>query len=510
MTLAAEPAAVLADVGHSPRTGRPLAAVRHSTPAEVDATVRAAAVAADGVATAAPARRRTWLGAAADALDRHAGELVTLADEETALGTTRLTGEVARMTGQLRFYADVAVEGSYLDATLDRTGVGPLGRVQVPLGPVAVFGAGNFPFAFGVLGNDTASALAAGCPVVVKAHPAHPALSRRLVEIATAALVEAGAPEGVLGRVVGLEAGAALVRHPDVAAVAFTGSQRGGMALWRLANQREAVVPVYAEMGTVNPVVVTPAAADRLDAIASGFVASFTLGDGQFCTKPGLLLGPAGTADAVAAALRAAAPQPVLLTADIAASAAAGLRRLQEAGATLVARVGGGGPGWAAAAAVLRAPLASLVPGSDLLEECFGPVALVAEYDHLDAALRTVDGLQGALAASVFVGDPDPDAARVLARLQRKVGRVVVDDWPTGVVFTWAQHHGGPWPATSDAQATSVGAAALGRFVRPVAYQGLPDALLPPPLAPDNPWRLPRRVDGVLCVPEAVGADGSP
>jgi NADP-dependent aldehyde dehydrogenase len=291
------------------------------------------------------------------------------------------------------------------------------------------------------------------------------------------------------------------VRHPDVAAVAFTGSQRGGMALWRLAGERDVVVPVYAEMGTVNPVVVTPAAADRLDDIATGFVESFTLGAGQFCTKPGLLLGPAGTVDAVAAALRAAAPAPVLLTADIAASAAAGVRRLQDAGATLVARTGGDGPGWTAPAAVLQAPLPALAPGSALLQECFGPVALVAEYDDVCSALRAVDGLQGALAGGVFVGEPDPDAARVLARLQRKVGRVIVDGWPTGVVVAWAQHHGGPWPATSNAQATSVGAAALARFVRPVAYQGLPDALLPPPLAPDNPWRLPRRVDGVLVLP---------
>ncbi len=522
MTTTADPTAQVApasradgeDAGHDPRTGRPLGGVPHSSPAEVDAAVAAAVAAADPAAAASPAERRAWLGALADALDRHADELVATADAETALGTTRLTGEVARMSGQLRFYADVAVEGSYLGAALDRpvpdrAGVGPLARVHVPLGPVAVFGASNFPFAFGVLGNDTASALAAGCPVVTKTHPAHPLLSRRLVEVARTALAAAGGPEGLLGSVVGLDAGARLVRHPGVRAVAFTGSQRGGTALWRMANQREVVVPVYAEMGTVNPVVVTPGAAGRMAQVAAGFVGSFTLGHGQFCTKPGLMLGPAGSAGAVAAALAAASPEPVMLTEAVADGVRAGLARLEAAGASLVARRGGEGPGWSAPAAVLTAPLSALTPGSDLLEECFGPVALVAEYDDLGAALDTVDRLQNALAASAFLGDPagaDPDAARVLDRLQRKVGRVVVDDWPTGVAFTWAQHHGGPWPATSNPQVTSVGAAALGRFVRPVAFQGVPDALLPPALAPDNPWRLPRRVDGVLTAPEpAVG-----
>jgi NADP-dependent aldehyde dehydrogenase len=257
--------------------------------------------------------------------------------------------------------------------------------------------------------------------------------------------------------------------------------------------------------------VVTPSAAARLADVAAGFVGSFTLGHGQFCTKPGLLLGPAGTADAVTAALESAAPEPVMLTADMADGVRAGVERLRHAGAELLTRTGGEGPGWSAPAVVLRTAVSGLVPGSDLLEECFGPVALVAEYDDLGAALDVVGRLQSALAASAFVGDPaeaDPDAARVLDVLQRKVGRVIVDDWPTGVAFAWAQHHGGPWPATSNPQVTSVGAAALGRFVRPVAFQGVPETLLPPALAPDNPWRLPRRVDGVLQLPEPGGAPG--
>ncbi|OIJ94645.1 aldehyde dehydrogenase [Streptomyces colonosanans] len=463
--------------------------------------VEQAAQAAPAVAAVSPERRRTWLRAVADGLESHAEELVALADEETGLGAVRLTSELARTAGQLRFYGDVAAEGSYLGVTVDEaTATSPrLVRVNQPVGPVAVFGASNFPFAFSVLGNDTASALAAGCPVVVKAHPAHVTLSLRLAQVAGQALREAGAPDGTFALVTGRQAGTNLVRAEGIAAVAFTGSQAGGLALWRLANERERVIPVYAEMGTVNPVVVTRAAASRIDDVASGFVGSFTLGWGQFCTKPGLLLVPAGhdAARIVGDALAQAAPQPVMLTEEIAASVERGLPDLVTAGASLVRSVPGTGNGWGAPAAVLSAPISALRKGSRLLEECFGAVAVVVEYAddrELRSALAT---LQGSLAGTVVTGDDtDPDAPRLVEALTRTVGRVTVNDWPTGVAYTWAQHHGGPWPATSNAAATSVGAAALDRFVRPVTYQSAPDAWVPPAARTDNPWNLPRRVDG--------------
>ncbi len=492
-----------ADTGFDPRTGSSLQEVPHSSSDDVDRVVAAARDAADAVAGTAPGDRLRWLEAAADALDAAVDELVELADRETALGDERLRGEVGRMTGELRFYGSVAAEGSYLDATLDTTPMGLIARVEVPLGPVAVFGASNFPFGFGVMGTDTASALAAGCPVVVKAHPAHPATSVRLFEIAHGALVGAGAPEGVLGLVAGFAAGSLLVQHPDIRAVAFTGSQRGGMALRALAQDRAEVIPVYAEMGTVNPAVVTPSATSRIEDVATGFVGSFTLGSGQFCTKPGLLLGPRGSSDAVAAALTAAAPQPVMLTETIKHSLDAGVEELVAAGGEVVVRSGGDSGGWSAPAVLLRAPLDALVPGNRLLEEVFGAVAVVVEYDDLDDALAHVDALQGSLAASVLTSGPDdPDAPRVVDRVRRRVGRVVVDGWPTGVAVTWAQHHGGPWPSTSEPRTTSVGSAALSRFLRPVAFQGASDALLPPALRSDNPWHLPRRVDGVLVAPD--------
>ncbi len=487
------------DVSHDPRTGAVAATVPHSTDLQVDEAVGRARAVAPVLAATPPAVRRAWLGAVADALVRHTDELARLADWESGLGLPRLSGEVARTADQLRFYGDVAVEGSHLGATLDPQHT--LARINVPRGPVAVFGASNFPFAFGTLGNDTASALAAGCPVVVKAHPAHAALAKRCTELAIEAWDDAGGPAGAISSVHGLQAGVRLVQHPQVAAVGFTGSQHAGLALWRLAQDRTTPIPVYAEMGTVNPVVVTPAAADRLAEVSAGLVGSVTLGDGQFCTKPGLLLAPTGhdAASHVARSLERAAPRPVMLTRAIAESVESGIAEMVAAGATVVARVPGPPTGWTAPAAVLSAPAETLVPGSRLLEECFGPVVVVAEYADLDEALDLIGRLQGALGASLFSRGVDDDAApRVLAALTDRVGRVVHDGWTTGVATTWAQHHGGPWPATSEPGSTSVGAAALARFVRPVTYQGLPDALLPEPLRASNPWGITRRIDGAV------------
>lgn len=494
------------DTSRDPRTGAARGEVPHTDPVQVARLVMAAGAVAAEVAATAPAQRSRWLGAVADALEQHRDELARLADEETALGLDRLLGEVVRAADQARFYASVAVEGSWAQVTVDQLPDGTdLRRVRWPVGPVAVFGASNFPFAFGVVGHDTSSALAAGCPVVVKAHPAHPRLSVRLGELVTETLAGSGAPEGVFSVVVGFDAGLQVVDAPETAAVGFTGSQAGGMALAERALARPRPIPVFAEMGTVNPVVVTPGAAGaRLAEVAEGFVGSFTLGQGQFCTKPGLLLVPrgSGAAEAVAAQVRTR-PAGWLLTEGIASSYAAGVARLVEAGAEVVGTAECAEGGFAAAATVLTAHADDLRTGSPLLEECFGPVALVVEYDdqtHLDSVLaRLQPSLAGAVATS---GADDADTTALVARLARQVGRVLVDGWPTGVATTWAQHHGGPWPATSRPDATSVGAAALDRFTRPVAFQAVPEVGLPAVLRDDNPWNVPRRVDGQ---PEAPG-----
>lgn len=495
------------EASRAARTGQERETFPLSTDRDVEEALAAATGAAAEVGGVAPSVRATWLEALAAALDEPAtvARLVELADAESGLGEARLTGELARTASQLRFYAAVAVEGSWLGATIDHaTSTSPdLRRVNVPLGVVAALGASNFPFAFGVLGNDTASALAAGCPVVAKGHPAHPATSRALAQVAEVALREAGAPRGVFALVTGFAAGERLVQAPQVRALAFTGSQAGGLALWRAANDREGVIPVYAEMGTVNPVVVTrgavAAGSETVGRIAEGFVGSFTLGTGQFCTKPGLLLAPAGAGviDAVGDALDAAAPSGWLLTSGIRDSLARGLEEMTQDGAQIVRRVDSTEPGWSAGATLLTAPLEALRPGSRLLEETFGPVALVVEYGPDDDPAEVLGRLQGSLTATVATGGVhDGEAARLVDTLSRQVGRVAVDDWPTGVAWTWAQHHGGPWPATSNPGTTSVGAAALGRFVRPVAHQSSFELALPAALREDNPWGLPRRIDG--------------
>lgn len=493
----------------SPRDGRVVAQAEPTSADESLGRVARASEAAITLTRTSPGERRGWLDAIAAAVESHVDELVELADAETALGEARLRGEVARMADQLRFYGEVATEGSYLGVTIDEATAtsSRLVRVRRPLGPVAVFGSSNFPFAFGVLGNDVASAIASGCPVVAKAHAAHLRTSLRLAEIARQTLSEVGAPASTHDIVVGRSAGADIVAAKGIRAVGFTGSQSGGLALWKIANERDEVIPVYAEMGTVNPVIVTESGVSDREELARGFVGSFTLGFGQFCTKPGLMFAPAGHgfAAAVAAALDEASPQAVMLTETIAGSVASGLDAMVAAGATIVTRIAGPGRGWSADAAVLTAPVKALTGGSPLLEECFGPVALVVEYADTHELIKGVNALQGSLAGAVFGQSHDSDVGFAVSILSDQVGRVTVGDWPTGVAWTWAQHHGGPWPATSDPNASSVGASALDRFMRPVTYQSVPHEALPfharMASAPDNPWRVPQRVNGKLLTP---------
>ena len=484
------------DTSFDPASGERTGAVAHSTGAEVDHILDRANRAAPLLAALSPVTRQAWITAAADAVLAVADELVDLARAETGLGVARLEGELNRMAASARFYAGVACEGSYLGASRDDLdGGSTLVRWNIPVGVVGVFGASNFPFGFGIFGHDVASALAAGCPVVVKAHPAHPRLSVRLGQLVRDALLNTGAPEGTFDVVVGFDSGLQLVDSPVVRAVAFTGSQQAGLALVERGARRG--IPVFAEMGTVNPVFVTPAAAADRDSIAQGFVDSFTLGAGQFCTKPGLILVPAGHGfvASIAEAVSRVSAAP-LLTAGIAAAFARGIGELDPhatpASSDSVA-------GYEVSPRTISVDLDQLTAGSRLLEECFGPVALVVEYDDPAAALAALDRLQPSLAASVFTsGEADTDADLAVTQLTRRVGRVAVNTWPTGVATSWSQQHGGPWPATSRPEATSVGGGGLARFVRPVSLQNATSTQLPPMLQPQNPWKLPRRLNGRL------------
>jgi NADP-dependent aldehyde dehydrogenase len=442
----------------------------------------------------------------ADTLDGAAGELVALANQETNLPARhRLYAELERTTFQLRLLAETIVEGGYLEVVLDPPdtywpagGRPDLRRMLVPLGPVAVYAASNFPFAFSVAGGDTAAALAVGCPVVVKANPGHPLLSDRVGALVAEALSSAGVPQGAFGVVHGFEEGRALVVDPRIRAGAFTGSLAGGRALFDLACSRPDPIPFYAEMGSVNPVFVTAsAAAERAEAIAEGYVASFTLGAGQFCTKPGLVFVPAAEAPAfeshVAAVLSGHVAEPLLST-DVTTRYEAELDALRTHTAVreLVAGTDGG-------PILLGCDAADFLPSrTELLTECFGPVSMVVRYSSTDELLACARAFTGELAASVHGALSDDVVEPLVALLTERVGRVLWNGWPTGVSVTYAMQHGGPYPATTSPGHTSVGTTSLRRFLRPVVYQNMPQALLPEVLRDGNPHGVPRRVDGVL------------
>ncbi|MGW2038591.1 aldehyde dehydrogenase (NADP(+)) [Streptomyces virginiae] len=495
-----------------PRTGKQREQVAvEATSREVDEAVRAAHAARGPLADAAV--RAAFLRTAAALLDEAAAHVIEAADAETALGPGRLTGELARTTGQLRAFADAVDEGSYLDVRIDRAdpSLSPprpeLRRYKVPLGVVAVYAASNFPLAFSVPGGDTASALAAGCPVVVKAHPDHPATSELCASLLRRAAVANGLPPEVVAVVHGFDAGLELIRHPLVAAAGFTGSIRGGRALFDAAAARPVPIPFHGELGSLNPVVVTPAAAaERAEEIGAGLAASVTLGVGQFCVKPGLVLVPDGAdGDRVTGELTKALGETepgVLLDHRMRENFVSGVReRAALPGVEAPVTPGSGGEHTVGAGYLTVRAEDLLGGGHDvLLEECFGPVTVVVRYAGQGEAGAVLGRLGGNLSATLQLsaaeteGAPGP-AAELIGQVTGLAGRIVVNGWPTGVAVAPAQHHGGPYPAATS-HSTSVGGTAIERWLRPVAYQSVPDALLPAELREANPLNLPRRVTG--------------
>lgn len=479
--------------------------------AEADAAVVAAKKAFDQSLELPP----KW---SADLLDKIAANILDLGDglleraeRETALPRARVTGERGRTVNQLKMFAGIVREGSWVDATIDTADPNrqplpkpDLRRILRPRGPIAVFGASNFPFAFGVCGGDTASALAAGNCIVAKGHPSHPGVNELFAAAVLDALQSLQLPAGLFNLVQGPsnELGAALVNHPFTEAVGFTGSLRGGRALFDLAARRPKPIPIFAEMGSVNPILLLHGAVNENgEAIAAGLATSVLNGAGQFCTKPGVVFIDAKQTDAFAQVVAKAF------------SAASGLTMLnQRLRDDFCKRTSGlrDVSGVKTIAATAPAGHAAISPGlfvtdatnfqkqSTLHEEAFGPAALLVKYDTLDQALECLDTIGGSLTASIHIGKTDERASkkRAIAQLQSIAGRVIVNGFPTGVEVNDAIVHGGPYPATTDPNSTSVGAAAIRRFVRMIAFQNTPDDLLPLALQNANPLKIWRTVNG--------------
>ncbi|KAA3660229.1 MAG: aldehyde dehydrogenase (NADP(+)) [Chloroflexi bacterium] len=480
---------------------------------EIDQAVRAATDAFAQSRHFSAHKLAEFLDQVAAEIENLGDQLLHTADEETGLGIPRLTGERGRTTGQLRKFGELLREGSYVDAIIDTAQPDrqPLPRSSIrrqlfPLGPVAVFSASNFPFAFSVAGGDTASAFAAGCPVVVKAHPCHPATSELFAHAINRAIEQLDFPAGFFSLIQGntIEVGQTLVTHPGIAAVGFTGSLRAGRAIYDAAAARPIPIPVFAEMGSVNPVILLPnAVAERGDNLAAGLVQSLTLGSGQFCTNPGLvLMVKSPETDAfiknVAEKMNAQSPG-VLLNGSIE-------QGLANAVATTVKRpfiqthTGGevvAGDSFCYANTVLQTSAAAFCNDPLLQEEHFGPVTLFVVADSMGELETAVHALHGNLTATIHAAESDLNAAQTLLMdLKETVGRLIWNGFPTGVEVSHAMQHGGPYPATTAPATTSVGMTAIKRFMRPVAFQDVPDALLPPALQDANPLNIWRIVDG--------------
>ncbi|MFJ3107480.1 aldehyde dehydrogenase (NADP(+)) [Pseudomonas putida] len=492
-------------------TGEPLPYAFHqATGDEVEAAVQAAEAAYPAYRSTRPALRAAFLDAIADELDALGDDFIQHVMRETALPEARIRGERSRTSNQLRLFAEVVRRGDFYAARIDRAlpQRTPLPRpdlrqYRIGVGPVAVFGASNFPLAFSTAGGDTASALAAGCPVVFKAHSGHMLTAAHVAAAIDRAVASSGMPAGVFNLIYGAGVGEALVKHPAIQAVGFTGSLRGGRALCDMAAARPQPIPVFAEMSSINPVIVLPQALQaRGEQVAGELAASVVVGCGQFCTNPGLVVGIRSAqferfVQTLLARMADQGPQTMLN--------AGTLRSYQNGVQHLLAHPGiqhlAGQPqtGNQAQPQLFKADVSLLLNGDPLLqEEVFGPTTVVVEVADAQQLTEALRHLQGQLTATLIAEPDDLVAfASLVPLLERKAGRLLLNGYPTGVEVSDAMVHGGPYPATSDARGTSVGTLAIDRFLRPVCFQNYPDALLPDALKNANPLGIVRLLDGV-------------
>lgn len=494
----------------NPYTGIINGTFLNATADEIDAASQAAQAAYAEIRNYPATKLALLLDGIATAIEALGDDLLALTDSETGLGIPRLTGERTRTTAQLRKFAALLREGSYVEAIIDRAQPQrqpaprpDIRRMLFPIGPVAVFAASNFPYAFSVAGGDTASALAAGCPVIVKAHPGHPATSERIAYAINQVVQQLGFPRGTFSLIQGdqTDVGQALVKHPCISAVGFTGSLRAGRALCDSAAARPVPIPVYAEMGSINPTVLLPMAiSTRFAALVDGLVTSVTLGTGQFCTNPGLIFvidDEESRRFITQFTEKMNTSQPGVL---INPAVQGGLARAVAGTLALptVERLTGGdvldGPACGYAHTVLMTDSASFRADERLQAEHFGPVTLFVRCSDFDDLIASLQVLEGNLTATVHASDDELiSASAIYAILREKAGRLIWNGFPTGVEVVYAMQHGGPYPATSASATTSVGMSAIKRFMRPIALQNMPDVLLPDALKDSNPlgiWRL--------------------
>lgn len=498
----------------NPATGEHLQpATIAATDAELERALALAASAFQVYRNKTGEEKAGFLRAIANHIEASIDEIAARGPLETGLPEARMRGESGRTIGQLRLFASLVEEGTWVDARIEHAQPdrAPIPKVDIrsmmrPLGPVVVFAASNFPLAYSVAGGDTASALAAGCPVIVKAHSSHPGISEIVAEAVVKAAREQHMPEGVFSMLFGggRTIGQALVKAPEVKAVGFTGSLAGGRALMDLAAQRPEPIPVYAEMSAINPVVVLESAlGENSESLAESLYGSLTMGVGQFCTNPGLVFIPEDGSSYFSerlAAMVSAGQTGTMLNAGICQAYHCGVAALvEENNVETLAHVATSATGQAGAA-VFRTTAAEFMSNPVLKHEVFGPATLLVIYRDEAELLSLCESLEGQLTASVLGSEEDfANAQNVVLVLEQKAGRLIFNGFPTGVEVCHSIVHGGPFPSTSDGRSTSVGSMAIYRFVRPVCYQGFPNSALPAELQDGNPLNIARLVDGVLC-----------
>lgn len=473
----------------NPRSGEKFGPIFFETTSfELDEIVALSQISLQIWQTRSPSFRANCLQSVANALQENMEELVKISDLETGLGEVRLTGEIGRTVFQIREFANALQEGEFITPLVDSAVDLPVPqghpqfiRTLTPIGVVAVFGASNFPFAFSVLGGDTSSALAAGCTVIVKAHPAHPQTSIRTYEIANKAMADAGAPKGTLAMVHGVDAGKMLLRDERVQAAAFTGSKNGGRALFDISNARKNPIPFYGELGSINPVIVLSSAITDPKAFASAYLDSLLLGNGQFCTNPSVMFIPrdSGISSEIELQIADRVPSPFLSQ----STKELHDKNREDLRASITPKILIGQNttemGFYSSPMVFLSTVEHLLANESALRiECFGPTGLILTYTNISEVIDLVMKMDGALVASLFGTSEDADAPIAGIALARKVGRVAWNAWPTGVAVAAGQHHGGPYPASTAPLHTSVGLSAITRFLRPVTFQSLPPALL--------------------------------